>query len=182
MTKPLAAVHLAGGDERSIDSLSVSDDASPRVSGAQFDDESGALLDRLIGQGVAGRGEGIGTDRIKSVAGFALFQMLGKVQGPFAGGSLTNARGHGRRRMPNARSRESAPRRPVERALRGNSRCVNRRISRKNGSEPMCQCWLHDAPMVLGQGGAPWWQRGAVVAVPRAGVRSGSGPHVRGSG
>ena len=63
------------------------------MSGAQFDDESGALPGRFIGQSVSGLGDGIGSDRVKSVAGFTLFQMLGKVQGPLAGGSLTNALG-----------------------------------------------------------------------------------------
>jgi len=95
--------------------------------GTQYNDESGALPSRFIGQSLAGLGNGIGIERVTQVTLGTSFQMLGKVQDPLAGDSSTDARGHRRRRMPSARSRASAPRRPVERALRGILiRCVNR--------------------------------------------------------
>ena len=59
----------------------------------QFDDESGALPGRFIGQRLAGLGDEIGIDRVTHVTRFALFQMLGRVHDPHAGDSSDDAPG-----------------------------------------------------------------------------------------
>ena len=86
---------------------------------AQLDDESGALPGRFIGQNLAGLGDGIDIERVTIRDPIRPFQMLGTVQDLLAGVSSTDARGQ---KTPNARAargRKSAPRRPVECALRG---------------------------------------------------------------
>jgi hypothetical protein len=86
---------------------------------AQHNGESGPLPSRFIGSGIAGLGTGINIERVLQMTLGAPFQMLGEGQDPLPEGSSTDARGHKRRHMLSARRRESAPIRPVERALRG---------------------------------------------------------------
>ena len=97
------------------------------IRGRHYNDESGALPSRFIGQSLAGLDDGIGIDRLTFVTRGTIFRMFGKVQDLLTGDSSTDARRYRRRRMPSARRRASAPRRPVERALRGILTCCVKR-------------------------------------------------------
>jgi len=57
----------------------------------QYNEESGALPGRFIGQSLAGMGNESGIERVTQVTLGASLQMLGKVQDPLSGDCSTDA-------------------------------------------------------------------------------------------